>query len=288
MPGLPHGYCPAQGGNTLPTSCPNGTYSPWTNQTNALVCKACSVGTFCPAFSDAPTLCPPGTYRATPMGQNLSYCLDCPLGYYCGEGLIVPGACHAGTNRVLPRGVHLSDCELCPAGAYSLAEGLGAPCPLCPADYFCQSPVVQQACPEHTTSPEGGWTKLNCTCDAGYECNFYRVIQATVTVNETVNNFVNNVNGVQTLFILTLASAAHVDPSQVVINGVLAHSGARRMLLAYSASYAPPRFDSGTHVVVSLAGAHDLEPLEDHLHGDLGVLGHWWEEIHHVQVGRAR
>ena len=112
------------------------------------------------------------------MGENASACSQCPAGQYCQTGVTEPTPCPVGQHLEWEGGEALRYCNLCPEGSYSLAVGLGGACPDYQADLFCQTPLTQQACPEHTTSAQGSYTKLNCSCDGGYACSYHKVIQA--------------------------------------------------------------------------------------------------------------
>ena len=84
-----------------------------------------------------------------------------------------------------------------------------------------------------TTSASGSYSRLNCKCDPGYSCTYYKRIQAIVTLNATVYDFNNNVKGVRTAFIAAMAAAANVSTQHVSINGVVARTapaGSRRLL----------------------------------------------------------
>ena len=281
------GYCPEPGANAHPTSCPNGTSSWQTRMVDDTMCEVCPAGTYCPAFSAEPTICPAGTFGAEPMGENASACAPCPAGQYCQAGVTEPTPCPAGRHLEREGGEALRDCDLCPEGSYSLAEGVGGPCPDCPGDLFCQTPLTQQACPEHTTSAPGSYTKLNCSCDGGYACSYHKVIQAVVTVNSTVNSFLQDEGGVQTAFINTLALAAHVDPSQVVINSVAsADQSMRRLrrLLGLPSPEDERELPEGVHVTASIAGVNELRDPALHQHGGLEILEHSWEELHLVSA----
>jgi hypothetical protein len=55
----------------------------------------------------------------------------------------------------------------------------------------------------------------------GFTCNYYKRINAIVSLTCTKSEFDNNVNNVRTNFIAAVAAAAKVDPSFVTINMVL-------------------------------------------------------------------
>ena len=88
----------------------------------------------------------------------------------------------------------------------------------------------------HTTSVSGSYSRLNCKCDPGYSCTYYKRIQAIVTLNSTAYDFNNNVGGVRDAFIAAMAAAANVQSQHVTINGVVSRassasgSGGRRLL----------------------------------------------------------
>jgi hypothetical protein len=79
----------------------------------------------------------------------------------------------------------------------------------------------------HTTSVAGSYSRLNCKCNPGYSCTYYKRIQAIVTLNSTAYDFNNNVGGVRDAFIASMALAAGVTSNHVTINGVVSRSSAR-------------------------------------------------------------
>ncbi len=84
----------------------------------------------------------------------------------------------------------------------------------------------------HTTSASGSYSRLNCKCNPGYSCTYYKRIQAIVTLNSTAYDFNNNVNGVRDAFLAAMAAAANVTTNHITINGVLARTsaaGSRRL-----------------------------------------------------------
>lgn len=85
----------------------------------------------------------------------------------------------------------------------------------------------------HTKSAIGSYSRLNCRCDPGYSCAYYKQIQAIVTLNSTLADFNNNVDGVRTAFLAAMAAAANVTTDHVTINGVSSRTPglqARRLL----------------------------------------------------------
>jgi len=105
---------------------------------------------------------------------------------------------------------------------------------VCVANYYCRTSTLKEACPMHTTSAAGSYSRLNCRCDPGYSCTYYKQIQAIVTLNATLYEFNNNVGGVRTAFLAAMAAAANVTSDHVTINGVVSHlmnpPGGRRLL----------------------------------------------------------
>ena len=273
-------YCPTDG-VSVPTLCGAGTYQPSTGvSTGSEACLECPAGGYCLEGSSGSTLCAAGTFGALAGGVDIDACAVCPAGSYCNEGVSVGTPCPAGRHRVTDGAEALRDCVLCPEGAYSLSEGLGEACPLCEADSFCQTPLSVQACPQHTTSPAGSYSKLACVCDPGFSCAYHKVIQAVIVVNSTSDDFSQDVGGVQSTFINLVAQAAGVDTTHVVINSITTVPDRRRRLLGVEEE-GPVRSVS---IVVSVAGAVDMDDLSDREHEGVGVLDHTWEEVHVVQA----
>jgi hypothetical protein len=89
----------------------------------------------------------------------------------------------------------------------------------------------------------------------------------TDTLKCTLEDFNNNVGNVRTEMIAAIAAAAHVDPSQVVINGVLPHSLARH------------RRDT-QRISVTVSGATGMDPMQK----CRAVAAYEWREAHDVRV----
>ena len=148
---------------------------------------------------------------------------------------------------------HLANCLLCLPGTYSLTVGRTSNCPTCPANFYCRTSTLKQACPTHTTSPAGSYSILKCICDPGFSCTYYKQIQAIVTLNTTLHDFNNDVAGIKTGFLSAMGAAANVSASQVVINGVIEippAQGGRRLLT-----------DPGNPLRDSLEAYADLDDL---------------------------
>ena len=129
-------------------------------------------------------------------------------------------------------------------GSYSLDVGRTSDCPVCQSNFYCRTSTLKEACPMHTTSAAGSYSRLNCKCNPGYSCTYYKRIQAIVTLNSTAYDFNNNVGGVRDAFIAAMAAAANVQSQHVTINGVVsrstARSGSRRLLSLPSSRLAKP------------------------------------------------
>lgn len=136
----------------------------------------CTAGFCCPAghFSDGThcQICPAGKYSH--MGA--AACEDCPANSTSPEGSPSPASC------------------LCDAGSLGSAEGvIKSPwdtCAQCPVDTFALMETTKemrlddkvhtrgtygaagrcQACPEHSSAPEGSDQATDCRCDVGYMC----------------------------------------------------------------------------------------------------------------------
>jgi hypothetical protein len=162
---------------------------------------------------------------------------------------------------------------LCQPGTYSLIVGRSSNCPLCDPNFYCRTSTTKDICPLHTTSSAGSYSRVNCLCDPGYQCTYYKQIQAIVTLNATVWEFNNDINGVRTAFIAAMASAAGVHPSFVTINEVMAQGRRRRNLLSLS--------DGGRETIdvhASITGAVKLRDLDKHLnrHSSTLHIAHRW------------
>jgi hypothetical protein len=178
----------------------------------------------------------------------------------------------------------LSQCVLCQPGTYSLIVGRSSNCPLCEANFYCRTSTTKDVCPLHTTSSSGSYSRVNCLCDPGYQCTYYKQIQAIVTLNATLWEFNNDINGVRTAFINAMAAAAGVHPSYVTINDVLAQ-GRRRRLLSVGSGDGIETID----VHASVTGAVKLRDLDKHLnrHSSKLHIAHRWEQaprIHAVAI----
>jgi len=122
---------------------------------------------------------------------------------------------------------------------------------------------------------------VNCICDPGYECTYYKQIQAIVTLNATAYEFQNDINGVRTAFIAAMAAAAGVQPSQVTINDVLTQSRRRHLL-----SLSPSQQKNLIDVHASVHGAVKLHDLDKHLNRQIENLhiSHTWKQAPQVRA----
>jgi hypothetical protein len=152
-------------------------------------------------------------------------------------------------------------------------------CPLCDANFYCRTSTSKDVCPLHTTSSAGSYSRVNCICDPGYQCTYYKEIQAIVTLNATLWEFQNDINGVRTAFIAAMAAAAGVQPSQVTINDVLAQTGRRRLL-------ADGKEGGMIDVHASVTGSVQLRDLDKHLDRHIEKLhvAHSWKQAPQVRA----
>lgn len=210
-----------------------------------------------------------------------SDCSICPAGSYCPIQTVRPILCVAGTHRDTPGASHLNQCALCLPGTFSLQVGRTSNCPLCEANFYCRTSTSKDICPLHTTSSAGSYSRVNCICDPGYQCTYYKQIQAIVTLNATLWEFQNDINGVRTAFIAAMAAAAGVQPSQVTINDVLTQSQ-RRRLLSEDGGNARELID----VHASVTGAVHLRDLDKHLNRHIEKLhvAHTWKQAPQVRA----
>jgi len=270
-------YCPVA--SSAPTNCPAGTYRITPSGSSVADCLPCPAGLYCPVQTTNPTPCAAGTYRATSGATQQSDCTICPAGSYCPVQTVRPTQCSAGTHRDTTGAAHLSDCLLCVPGTFSLQVGRTTNCPLCDANFYCRTSTTKDVCPLHTTSSAGSYSRVNCICDPGYQCTYYKEIQAIVTLNATLWEFQNDINGVRTAFISAMAAAAGVQPSQVTINDVLTQSGRRRLL--------SDRKEGGMiDVHASVTGSVQLRDLDKHLDRHIEKLhvSHTWKQAPQVRA----
>jgi hypothetical protein len=173
------------------------------------MCRPCLPGHVCPSGNRI-TPCAKGTYSSLEGMREQGQCTLCPAGHFCLGGTSI---------------------ELCPLGSYSLATGLTrqADCSPCPTGFYCTNTTVITACPTNTMSPMGSSDLAACSCNSGYSCEVTTVVHAEVVLPITVVDF----EALREQYILAVALAAGVDPSQVVIVSVTSAAGAsRRRLLA--------------------------------------------------------
>lgn len=220
--------------SVTPTTCPAGTYRGASSAVAVADCLDCPAGYFCGTGTVTPTACAAGSYRTLTGGVAQSSCTTCPAGAYCIAASATPTLCGPGRHRDTPGAVQLSNCLLCMPGTYSLDVGRSSDCPVCTANYYCRTSTLKESCPTNTKSAAGSYSRLNCKCNPGFSCTYYKRIQAIVSLNATVYDFNNNVGGVRTSFIAAIAAAANVSTNKVTINGVMARTGggARRRMLS--------------------------------------------------------
>jgi hypothetical protein len=169
--------------------------------------------------------------------------------------------------------------------------GRTQPCPLCDANYYCRTSITKDSCPTHTTSLAGAYSRVNCRCDPGYQCTYYKQIQAVVTLNVSAADFNNNVNNVKTNFISAMAAAAQVPTNRVTINGVLGKSRRRNLLAATTKEdMINSKSDTqGIDVHATVLGAVRLHDLDKQMALiSKGVhLRHVWAESHKINAKDA-
>ena len=276
-------YCPET--STTPTDCPITTFRGVVGATSMPDCVPCPAGLYCPVETTTPVPCAAGSYRGVPSAGDQADCPVCPVGSYCPLQTVTPIRCRAGTHRDIVGGSQLSHCLLCQPGTYSLVVGRSSNCPLCESNFYCRTSTTKDVCPLHTTSSSGSYSRVNCLCDPGYQCTYYKQIQAVVTLNATLWEFNNDINGVRTAFINAMAAAAGVHPSYVTINEVMAQGRRRRNLLSDDGSYAGETIN----VHASVTGAVKLRDLDKHLnrHSASLHIAHRWEQapqIHAIAI----
>lgn len=185
-----------------PRDCGPASYSFAPALPSESSCQVCPAGSVCPGGTLV-TSCAPGTYGQAQGLRTQGQCLNCTAGFYC-----------PGGSQLLP----------CPLGSYSALRGLSAApqCPLCPANSYCPNATEAIPCPPNTLAQPGSTQLSHCLCATGYKCDLSKVVSAEVTLPLTPAQF----EAMRWQYILAIAAAAGVDPSQVVIVGV-SQSGLR-------------------------------------------------------------
>jgi hypothetical protein len=210
-------------------------------------------------------------YRTNASATALANCLTCPSGAYCPTGAASPTLCRRGTYNPQAAAKSLANCSLCAPGTYAPDAGRNSTCPICDEDSYCRTPLTREACPLHTSSPPGSYSKFQCDCNAGFNCTAYLTLQTVVVLrNTSLYNFTQDINGIKTAFIAAVAQAAGVSPSHVTITGVVEHSGLRQL----DGSPHPP-----IHVLLSVRG-----PLGTLVHPGTTLLGGHVVELEEVTV----
>lgn len=219
--------------STACTDCSAGTYSSTHALSTVDGCQTCPAGSFCVQGASSPALCAVGTVGAASGLSSSGQCTVCPSGEYCDtRNRTAPQPCPPGTHRDATGAISREQCLLCQPGTYSSQAGLSGSCPLCPADFFCQTSTSIQPCPLHTASLPGSYSGLACRCVDGYACTYHHHVDVIIALNCSLSDFTNNVGGVRTGLISALAAAGNVSGTDVVINGVDAAPGGGRRLLA--------------------------------------------------------
>jgi hypothetical protein len=194
-------------------TCGPGQFSDVPGLASPAQCQTCPAGSLCPGGSNI-SQCAPGSYSAATGLRSQGQCSACPKGHYCTGGAAL---------------------SLCPLGSYSLASSVTAAtdCSRCLAGFYCPNTTVIVACPSNTNSPPGSSDLASCTCNAGYKCTVTKVVHAEITLPVTVQDF----EALRAAYILAVAAAAGVDPSQVVIVSVTSAAAGGRRLLAVGHGY---------------------------------------------------
>ena len=124
---------------------------------------------------------------------------------------------YAGTYNNNTNAGSVAQCLQCSPGKYSLTIGSPTDCPACASNSYCQNPTTISPCPAHTTAAASSYSLLQCRCVQGYVCTYSKTIFVSLVFNSTAINFGNDYNGVRTALISTVAEAAGVSASQILI-----------------------------------------------------------------------
>ena len=317
-------YCPLR--SVVSVTCPAGTFRRTQGAFQPEQCLPCPPGLYCPLGTVDPFPCQAGSFRTAAGATSPAQCVDCPSGGYCPARSVSPILCAAGFHRDSPRATHLGNCLLCLPGTYAVGVGRDSNCPVCPANHYCRTPTLKEACPTNTRAPSASFSILRCSCVPGFACTYYKRVRAISTLNATLEDFNGDVGGVRTLFVRAVAAAANVTVDQVVINGVVSAAGGGaatqgRRLLSVPTSLAEqfsgledeqdapegltegPSEDRagwgvrrllsvsspGIRVFTSVTGALRLSHFENRLSRAANglLLEHQWEPSHQVHAKRS-
>jgi len=172
---------------------------------------------------------------------------ECPPGRYCRKGT--------------------SDPVRCAAGYYSSAVGLTEPCVLkCFEGYYCPDPGKLVACPANTHSELGGYSQLDCKCDAGFQCLYRRQINLNVGLNVPYRAWLGPAGeALRAAVLQAVAESAGVPVGSVRIEQVLpslrpiaGSAGGNRRLLER-------RREDAALLRLSVVGAEKVEGLRERL-----------------------
>jgi hypothetical protein len=243
-----------------PRNCPTAKYNLLGGLQSASECITCPAGSLCPGGAVI-TQCSAGTYSQTTALREQGQCSLCPSGFFCTGG---------------------TGYQICPLGSYSLATGVTkvADCNKCPAGFYCTNVTTIQQCPSNTNSPQGSSDLAQCVCDPGYKCEVTKVVHAEVTLPISIVDF----EALRQQYILAVAAAAGVDPSQVVIVSVTSSTptSGRRLLSEYCeihTSIYNSRHHDKPHLAFKDLGKHLVARGLPHHHKDIKVTLH--HEITH-------
>jgi len=192
---------------------------------------------------------------------------------------------------VAARDTGVAQVQDCPLGTYKDEPNLvsAAQCTECPANSFCPSPTMIWTCPPGTVSAARSTSQLQCTCQAGFTCNYRKVVNAVVTLQMSAADFLGNA-AVRDAFKNAVAAAAKTTADKVTIVKVVSSGGggggARRRMLSVGGG------EMASHVAVEIEGGEGKK-LEEDLGAHLRMAGlssggaPVWIEPHEVRVRPA-
>jgi hypothetical protein len=168
----------------------------------------------------------PATFPASGCAQGWVWgadtgCAPCPAGQYCANATTAT-PCPAGTFNAAVGAYALEQCVECPAGSFDdQTVGRDSVCPPCPSNFVCANSSVAVPCPEHTVSPEGSLSLQSCSCVAGYECHYKKVVTFHIVFNSTMApvELIQNNSVLMEQFTSQVATACSVDAGRVSFVG---------------------------------------------------------------------
>lgn len=202
------------------------------------------------------------------------------------------GVCPAG--RYCPG--NTTDPIMCTLGMYTMETKRVTNCDIqCALDYYCPDPGKRIKCPDNTQSKRGAMTQLNCTCKAGYQCVYKKVLLANVKLNIPYRVWISpEGEALRQALLEAVAAVAKVPLGSVSINKVLpgivngGSGGGRRRMLSLGSGERQANEDTSALLNLSVEGADSLDGLWEELHKRRNEFKPgarvYWKRADHLRV----